>query len=127
MAWGKPSDSESLTNRVKMITGYHAVTATAIAAQINIGNDSVLIGAELDRMTYSEPQRLSATSMTLLATSPENKLRLVTALQADGHVLAMTDDGVNDAPALKRADVGVARVKSYRGRRLGNQRNGVGG
>ena len=94
--------------RVKMITGDHAATATAIAAQINIGDGSVLTGAELDRMTDDELKVAIRNIDVFARTSPENKLRLVTALQADGQVVAMTGDGVNDAPALKRADVGIA-------------------
>jgi len=97
--------------RVKMITGDHAATAVAIAAQINIGNGSVLSGADLDLMTDSELTAAIRNVDVFARTSPENKLRLVTALQADGHVVAMTGDGVNDAPALKRADVGVAMGK----------------
>ncbi|MGZ8946993.1 MAG: cation-translocating P-type ATPase, partial [Methylococcaceae bacterium] len=97
--------------RVKMITGDHAATAAAIAAQINIGDGSVLKGDELDRMTDSELKAAIRNIDVFARTSPENKLRLVTALQADGHVVAMTGDGVNDAPALKRADVGVAMGK----------------
>ncbi|MGZ8239767.1 MAG: HAD-IC family P-type ATPase, partial [Methylobacter sp.] len=97
--------------RVKMITGDHAATAVAIAAQINIGDGSVLKGEDLDRMTDSELKDAIRNVDVFARTSPENKLRLVTALQADGHVVAMTGDGVNDAPALKRADVGVAMGK----------------
>jgi len=97
--------------RVKMITGDHAATAAAIAAQINIGDGSVLSGADLDRMTDSELTAAIRNVDVFARTSPENKLRLVTALQADGQVVAMTGDGVNDAPALKRADVGVAMGK----------------
>ncbi|MDD5322104.1 MAG: cation-transporting P-type ATPase [Methylococcales bacterium] len=97
--------------RVKMITGDHAATAVAIAAQINIGDGSVLSGADLDQMTDSELTAAIRNIDVFARTSPENKLRLVTALQADGHVVAMTGDGVNDAPALKRADVGVAMGK----------------
>ncbi|MDO9270276.1 MAG: cation-transporting P-type ATPase [Methylobacter sp.] len=94
--------------RVKMITGDHAATAVAIAAQLNIGDGSVLSGEQLDRMSDSELTTAIRDVDVFARTSPENKLRLVTALQADGHVVAMTGDGVNDAPALKRADVGVA-------------------
>ena len=94
-----------------MITGDHAATAVAIAAQINIGNGSVLTGADLDSMTDSELKAAIRNVDVFDRTSPENKLRLVTALQADGQVVAMTGDGVNDAPALKRADVGVAMGK----------------
>ncbi len=97
--------------RVKMITGDHAATAAAIAAQLNIGNGSVLSGAELDRMTESELKRAVRDVDVFARSSPENKLRLVAALHANGHVVAMTGDGVNDAPALKCADVGVAMGK----------------
>jgi len=97
--------------RVKMITGDHAATAAAIAAQLNIGDGSVLSGEQLDRMNDSELTTHIRNVDVFARTSPENKLRLVTALQADGHVVAMTGDGVNDAPALKRADVGVAMGK----------------
>ncbi|MGR9071650.1 MAG: cation-transporting P-type ATPase [Gammaproteobacteria bacterium] len=97
--------------RVKMITGDHAGTAAAIAAQIGVGNGSVLTGDEIDSMRDDELVRAIRTVDVFARTSPENKLRLVTALQADGCIVAMTGDGVNDAPALKRADVGVAMGK----------------
>lgn len=97
--------------RVKMITGDHAVTAAAIAAQINIGEGSVLSGEDIDKMSDAELTEAVRSVDIFARTSPENKLRLVTALQADGQVVAMTGDGVNDAPALKRADVGVAMGK----------------
>lgn len=95
--------------RVKMITGDHAGTAVAIARQIGLQNpDGVLTGAEIELM--SEPELAAAVVETdvFARTSPEQKLRLVTALQARGLTVAMTGDGVNDAPALKRADAGVA-------------------
>ena len=104
-------DCQSAGIRVKMITGDHAVTAAAIAAQINIGDGSVLSGEDIDKMDDSELQAAIRQVDVFARTSPENKLRLVTALQADGQVVAMTGDGVNDAPALKRADVGVAMGK----------------
>lgn len=95
--------------RVKMITGDHAGTAAAIAAQIGLANPSrVLTGRDLDRL--DDPQlALEVANVDVFArTSPEHKLRLVTALQANGLSVAMTGDGVNDAPALKRADAGIA-------------------
>ena len=95
--------------RVKMITGDHGATARAIARQLGLADDpKTVTGQELDRL--DEPAFHSgARETTVFArTSPEHKLRLVESLQADGSVIAMTGDGVNDAPALKRADVGVA-------------------
>jgi calcium-translocating P-type ATPase len=95
--------------RVKMITGDHAGTATAIAAQIGLENPTrVLTGADLDRLDDATLAREIATVDVFARTSPEDKLRLVTALQANGLSVAMTGDGVNDAPALKRADAGIA-------------------
>jgi magnesium-transporting ATPase (P-type) len=95
--------------RVKMITGDHAATARAIARQLGLGDDpKAVTGKELDGLG-DESFRVHAREATVFArTSPEHKLRLVEALQADGSIIAMTGDGVNDAPALKRADVGVA-------------------
>ena len=95
--------------RVKMITGDHAGTAAAIARQIGLQNpDRVLTGADLDKLDDAQ-LALEAVGVDVFArTSPEHKLRLVTALQASGLSVAMTGDGVNDAPALKRADVGIA-------------------
>jgi calcium-translocating P-type ATPase len=95
--------------RVKMITGDHAGTAAAIAAQIGLANSSrVLTGADLDRLDNAQLALEVADVDVFARTSPEHKLRLVTALQAHGLTVAMTGDGVNDAPALKRADVGIA-------------------
>jgi calcium-translocating P-type ATPase len=95
--------------RVKMITGDHAGTAAAIAAQIGLENPGrVLTGADLDAMDDARLAQEVAVVDVFARTSPEHKLRLVTALQADGLSVAMTGDGVNDAPALKRADAGVA-------------------
>ncbi|MCC5953207.1 MAG: cation-transporting P-type ATPase [Acidimicrobiia bacterium] len=94
---------------VKMITGDHAGTAAAIAAQMGIGGDQPPVtGAELDAATDDELRELVRNHDVFARTSPEHKLRLVVALQANDEVVAMTGDGVNDAPALKGADVGVA-------------------
>jgi magnesium-transporting ATPase (P-type) len=95
--------------RVKMITGDHAGTATAIARQIGLVNaQQVLTGADLDRLDDAGLQLEAANVDVFARTSPEHKLRLVMALQAAGLSVAMTGDGVNDAPALKRADAGIA-------------------
>ena len=97
--------------RVKMITGDHAGTARAIGAEMGLGKADtlkVVTGAELEAADDTELQRLAQECDIFARTSPEHKLRLVQALQARGEVVAMTGDGVNDAPALKRADVGVA-------------------
>ncbi len=95
--------------RVKMITGDHAGTAAAIAAQIGLQNpDGVLTGAELETLVVAQLALEVASVDVFARTSPEDKLRLVTALQANGLSVAMTGDGVNDAPALKRADAGIA-------------------
>jgi magnesium-transporting ATPase (P-type) len=95
--------------QVKMITGDHAGTASAIGRQIGLKQtDKVLTGAELELMD-DQALAIAVRSVDVFArTSPEHKLRLVMALQAQGMVVAMTGDGVNDAPALKRADVGIA-------------------
>jgi magnesium-transporting ATPase (P-type) len=95
--------------RVKMITGDHARTAGAIARKLGLRNsERVLTGKELDAMDDDTLAREVAEVDVFARTSPENKLRLVKALQALHGVVAMTGDGVNDAPALKRADVGIA-------------------
>jgi calcium-translocating P-type ATPase len=95
--------------RVKMITGDHAGTATAIARQIGLQNPhDVLTGADIDRLDDAELALEVASTDVFARTSPEHKLRLVTALQASSLSVAMTGDGVNDAPALKRADAGIA-------------------
>jgi magnesium-transporting ATPase (P-type) len=94
---------------VKMITGDHAGTAAAIGRQIGLENaDSVLTGADLDQLDDTELAARVLNTDIFARTSPEHKLRLVKALQSHGKVVAMTGDGVNDAPALKRADAGIA-------------------
>ncbi len=97
--------------RVKMITGDHAGTARAIGIEMGIGTADtlkVVTGAELEAADDEQLRRIVGDCDIFARTSPEHKLRIVTALQANGEVVAMTGDGVNDAPALKRADVGVA-------------------
>ncbi len=95
--------------RVKMITGDHAGTAAAIARQIGLRHpDKVLTGSVLERMSDAELSAVVGDTDVFARTSPEHKLRLVTALQSHGLIVAMTGDGVNDAPALKRADAGIA-------------------
>ena len=92
-----------------MITGDHAGTAVAIARQISLWNpDHPLTGSDIEQMTDGELAVAAMKTDVFARTSPEHKLRLVAALQAHGMTVAMTGDGVNDAPALKRADAGVA-------------------
>lgn len=94
---------------VKMITGDHATTAGAIAARVGIRQaDKVATGSMLEHASDAELQEIARNYNVFARVSPEHKLRLVQALQARGEVVAMTGDGVNDAPALRRADIGVA-------------------
>ena len=95
--------------RVKMITGDHKGTAAAIGKQIGLQNpDNVLTGLDLDAMNDAALATAVLETDIFARTSPEHKLRLVMALQSNGMTVAMTGDGVNDAPALKRADAGIA-------------------
>ena len=93
-----------------MITGDHKVTAAAIARQIGIlqEGDQALEGADIEHLTEEELIALVPNVSVYARVSPEHKIRIVSAWQALGHVVAMTGDGVNDAPALKRADIGIA-------------------
>jgi Ca2+-transporting ATPase len=96
--------------QVKMVTGDHAVTATAIAARIGIGEKQPLAmsGQELEGLDDAALVAAAEQTSVFARVAPEQKLRLVRALQAGGHIAAMTGDGVNDAPALRQADIGVA-------------------
>jgi len=95
--------------RVKMITGDHAATARAIAAQIGLRNhDRVLTGSDVEALEDAALAEAVMETDIFARTSPTHKLRLVTAMQSRGLTVAMTGDGVNDAPALKRADAGIA-------------------
>jgi len=101
--------------RVKMITGDHPGTAVAIAAQIQLNADnfeesepSVVTGRQLDEYSDAELSEKVVSTAVFARIAPEQKLRLVEALQSNGNVVAMTGDGVNDAPALRRANIGVA-------------------
>ena len=103
------AESQRAGIHVKMITGDHAGTAKAIARELGLENaDAVLVGQDLDRLDDSSLRQAVKETTVFARTSPEHKLRLVMALQAEGAVVAMTGDGVNDAPALKRADIGIA-------------------
>lgn len=94
---------------VRMITGDHVATASAIAHQLGLGESpTVLSGSDLDRLSGEDFAKAVRETKVFARTSPEHKLRIVQALQAEGRVVAMTGDGVNDAPSLKQADVGVA-------------------
>lgn len=94
---------------VKMITGDHAGTAAAIGRQIGLRlTDTALTGQQIDELSDEQLSQAVLGTDVFARTSPEHKLRLVTALQAQNKVVAMTGDGVNDSPALKRADVGIA-------------------
>lgn len=95
--------------RVKMMTGDHALTARAIAAELGLKNpDQSLSGRDLEEKDEDELRRHALETDVFARLSPEHKLRLVKCLQAENEITAMTGDGVNDAPALKRADIGIA-------------------
>jgi Ca2+-transporting ATPase len=95
--------------RAVMITGDHPVTAQAVARELGLlKTGRVVTGAELEAMSDEEFKREVETIEVYARVSPAHKLRVVTALQANGHIVAMTGDGVNDAPSLKKADIGIA-------------------
>ena len=96
--------------RPVMITGDHQLTARAIAANLGIAgaNDEVLIGQQLEKLSQPELQDQVERVSIYARVAPEHKLRIVQALQAQGEIVAMTGDGVNDAPALKQSAIGIA-------------------
>lgn len=98
--------------RTIMITGDHPLTASAIARNLRLApggeEPRVMTGTELTALSDAELEQVAASISVYARVSPEDKLRIVTALQKRGHIVAMTGDGVNDSPALKRAEIGVA-------------------
>ncbi len=95
--------------RVVMVTGDHPVTAQAVAKELGLTHSGVTVtGSQVDAMTDEELEQRVTEIDVYARVSPNHKLRVVTALQKRGHVVAVTGDGVNDAPALKKADIGVA-------------------
>lgn len=104
------SDAKHAGIRPVMITGDHKITATAIAKQIGIfeEGDLAITGTELDAMTDEELDYKIEQISVYARVSPENKIRIVSSWQRKNHIVAMTGDGVNDAPALKKSDIGVA-------------------
>ena len=108
--YGSIEESKKAGIRTIMITGDHKTTAQAIGIDIGLANkdDLAITGAELDKMTDEELDRQLEHISVYARVSPENKIRIVRAWQRKGKIAAMTGDGVNDAPALKQADIGVA-------------------
>ncbi len=100
--------------RTVMITGDHQETATAIAHQLNIlpEGGKILTGSEIDKLDDPELSHIAPSVYVYARVSPEHKLRIVRALQANGEIVAMTGDGVNDAPAIKQADIGISMGQS---------------
>ncbi|WP_373499947.1 cation-translocating P-type ATPase [Desulfococcus sp.] len=109
----RPEAADAVTScreagiQVKMITGDHKKTAAAVAGELGLSGE-VVSGADLDAMSAEELARRINAIGVFARVSPQHKVKIVSALKADGHVTAMTGDGVNDAPALKAADIGVA-------------------
>ncbi|MBE5105767.1 cation-translocating P-type ATPase [Bacillus thuringiensis] len=112
----KPEVEESIREAIElgvkpvMITGDHPTTAISIAKQTGIWNrdDRVLTGIEIDNLTDEELKEIVKNTSVFARVTPAHKLRIVTAYQADGQIVAMTGDGVNDTPAIKKANIGIA-------------------
>ncbi|HEY1318381.1 MAG TPA: cation-transporting P-type ATPase [Gaiella sp.] len=110
----RPTAAESVRRaraaglKVAMLTGDHPLTAASIAAGLELGDCAPVTGDELATMSDTELRNVAATSGVFARVTPADKLRLVETLQDAGHVVAVTGDGINDTPALRRADVGVA-------------------
>ena len=95
--------------KVVMITGDHPLTAKAVARELGIlSSGDILTGHDIDQLSDRQLQEASAKTSVYARLSPKHKLRIVRALKGAGHVVAMTGDGVNDAPAIKEADIGIA-------------------
>jgi P-type Ca2+ transporter type 2C len=105
---GAVADCRSAGIRVLMITGDYPATARAIARQAGLGGDVLVTGAELERLSDSELAQRARTATVFARVMPEQKLRIVNALKANGEIVAMTGDGVNNAPSLKAAHIGIA-------------------
>lgn len=101
-------DCQEAGMRVIMITGDHAITAAAIGRQLGLRAERSITGDQIDQLNAAQLKQLLSESDVIARASPEHKLRLIESLQAEGRLVAMTGDGVNDAPALKAADIGVA-------------------
>ncbi|MGC8940646.1 MAG: cation-translocating P-type ATPase [Candidatus Nanoarchaeia archaeon] len=102
------SEAKKAGIKVIMVTGDHIETAKAIARELGLSTENILDGAMLDTLTDKKFEEIVEKVEVYARISPEHKQRIVRALQAKGHIVAMTGDGVNDAPALKAADIGVA-------------------
>lgn len=96
--------------RTIMITGDHVITAKALLQKLGIyeENTTAITGAELDNMTDNELDKIVQNTSVFARVSPNHKLRIVNSLKRNGEIVAMTGDGVNDAPALNRADIGIS-------------------
>ena len=96
--------------RPVMITGDYPLTARAIAEQMDIyrSEDKIIIGSELENMTQEELEKVVMKTTIFARVSPRHKMRIVQALQKNGQVVAMTGDGVNESPAIKESDIGIA-------------------